>query len=123
MNATDDLANAISSFNGFEGTLTFDFGAFAAGGFPQQGSLFLAGESGAEFVSNVNGRTGVVSNGEITGIADAVYNTGNQESQLLAQLINIGQQLLDKDPVVLNDKEVALMATRGKSKLGMSIIT
>ena len=96
---------------------------YATGGFPTQGTLFYAGERGAEFVSNVNGRTGVVSNSEITGIADAVYATGNNESELLAQLVAIGQAMLSKDPVVFSDKELAMAVKRGNSSMGMSIIT
>lgn len=32
---------------------------YASGGFPQVGSLFIAGESGAEYIADINGRTGV----------------------------------------------------------------
>lgn len=119
-----NLIDALNNLNGFSGSFTFntDYEGFAAGGFPGAG-LFMAGEAGVEMVGTVGGRPAVASNQEITGIADAVYSTGNQESQLLAQLISIGQQMLAKDPVIINDKEVALMANRGQSKLGMSIIT
>ena len=60
---------------------------YAEGGFPDAGSLFLAGEAGAEMVGTINGRTGVASGDEITGIADAVYGTGETEAMLLRQLI------------------------------------
>lgn len=103
-------------------TFSGQVGQFANGGFPEAGSLFLAGEAGAEFVTNVGGRTGVVSNNEITGIADAVYTTSGQESQLLSELIQLGRQMLDKDPVVIGDREIAKLATSGRNKLGMSII-
>ena len=96
---------------------------YAEGGFPSRGELFYAGESGAELIGTIGGRTAVASNQEITGIADAVYATGNQESQLLAQLIMVGQQLLDKDPVVITDKDIARMNNSGQNKLGMSIIS
>ena len=39
---------------------------FANGGFPSSGSVFLAGESGAELVGNINGKTGVANTAEIT---------------------------------------------------------
>lgn len=127
MTAVDDMLEKLGSFEGFNGDVTFSFGAkeFAQGGFPSRGSLFWAGETGAgaEMVGNIGGKTGVVSNGEITGIADAVYATGNNESELLAQLISIGQAMLNKDPIVLGDKEIARMANSGQSKLGMSIIS
>lgn len=60
---------------------------FANGGFPDQGSLFVAGETygTSEWVGNINGRTGVTSGAEITGIADAIYSTSAQEMELLRQ--------------------------------------
>lgn len=127
MNAVDDMMDKLGSFEGFEGKITFDFGAdkFATGGFPSKGSLFWASETGAgaEMVGTVGGKTGVVSNGEITGIRDAIYSTGGTESQLLAQLIQIGQAMLNKDPIVLSDKDIARMNNSGQNKLGMSIIS
>ena len=61
----------------------------AEGGYPSMGSMFVAGEvpGKAEFVGNINGRTGVASGEEITGIAEAVYGTGETEAMLLRQLI------------------------------------
>lgn len=121
----DEMLEKIGGLGSIGGNveITFTGKGFANGGFPTEGSLFLAGEAGAEFVTNVGGRTGVVSNGEITGIADAVYSTGNQESTLLSELISVGRQMLDKDPVVIGDKDIARMANSGQSKLGMSIIS
>ena len=124
--AIGEMMDALEGFDNFEGKVTFDFGkptGYATGGFPQEGTLFFAAENGPEMVSTLNGRTGVVSNGEITGIADAVYATGNTESQLLSQLISIGQAMLSRDPVVLGDKELAMAVDRGKNKMGMTIIT
>ena len=50
--------------------------AYASGGFPSAGSLFLAGETGSpEMVGTINGRTAVANNDQITeAIASAVYN-------------------------------------------------
>lgn len=127
MGAVDEMIEKLGSFEDFNGKVTFDFGAdrFATGGFPSKGSLFWASETGAgaEMVGTVGGKTGVVSNGEITGIRDAIYSTGGTESQLLAQLIQIGQAMLNKDPIVLSDKDIARMNNSGQNKLGMSIIS
>ena len=60
---------------------------YANGGYPDMGSMFIAGEAGAEMVGTINGRTGVASGQEITGIAEAVYGTGAEEATLLRQLI------------------------------------
>lgn len=104
-------------------SLGIDIGGFAEGGFVTAGDLFIANESGAELIGTVGGRTAVASNQEITGIADAVYSTGNQESQLLNELININRQILDKEQVVIGDKEIARMANDGQDQLGMVIIS
>lgn len=64
----------------------------AQGGFvPKQGTLFVSGEvpGEAEMIGNINGKTGVVSGREISGIGDAVWSTGNTTAQLLENLINL----------------------------------
>lgn len=70
----------------------------ATGGFPTQGSLFVAGEvpGQTEMVGDINGKTGVASGKEITGIADAVYNTGDAEAQLLREQNSLLRQILAK---------------------------
>lgn len=72
--------------------------AHAEGGFPKQGSLFLAGEvpGDTELLGTINGKTGVASGKEITGIADAVYTTGDNEAQLLREQNQLLRQLLAK---------------------------
>ena len=122
----ENVMTKMQGFDGFRGNTSINIGAkkFATGGFPTRGSLFWAGEGrGVEMVGSVGGRTGVVSNDEITGIADAVYATGNEESELLGQLVQIAQAMLSKDPVVISDKDIARMNNSGQSKLGMSIIS
>ena len=47
---------------------------FASGGYPSAGELFMAGESGPEFVGSIGGRTAVANNDQIeAGIEAAVY--------------------------------------------------
>lgn len=72
---------------------------YANGGYVQ-GGLFLAGEVAgqSEMVGSINGRTGVASGEEITGIREAVVATGDEEASLLRQLLTVGQALLMKDP-------------------------
>ena len=76
---------------------------YANGGYPQVGSLFLAGEAGSEMVGTINGRTGVVSNGEITGIADAIRSTSDTEIQLLRQQNSLLQGILNKEFGISSD--------------------
>ena len=64
-----------------------------------QGSLFIAGEvpGQTEMVGNIHGKTGVASGKEITGIADAVYNTGDTEANLLREQNRLLRQILSKN--------------------------
>lgn len=85
----------------------------ATGGFPSQGSMFIAGESGAELVGNINGRTAVANNDQITtGIANAVYaamvsagsggstryinNTIQIDGKTIARAVTLGQDKLNR---------------------------
>ena len=122
MDMIDDLIEKIGSLNGININTNFGVPGFATGGFPK-GDIFMANEAGPELVGTVGGRTAVASNNEITGIADAVYTTGNQESALLAQLIALTKNMLDKEPVVIGDRDIARMARSGQNQLGMTIIT
>ena len=63
-----------------------------------QGTVFVAGElpGQTEMLGTINGRTGVAGGKEITGIADAVYDTGQTEAELLRQQNQLLRQLLAK---------------------------
>lgn len=120
ISAIDALISKMSSLNGM--SVSISAKGFASGGFPQ-GDLFIANEAGPELVGTIGGRTAVASNNEITGIADAVYETGSQESQLLGTLISVSRQILDKEQIVIGDREIARMANNGQNQLGMTIIS
>ena len=68
----------------------------ASGGFVPMGTAFVAGEAGPELVGTINGRTGVVSANEISGIGDAIYDTGEAEAALLREQNALLRQLLAK---------------------------
>lgn len=81
---------------------------FATGGFPDEGQLFMARESGPELVGTMGGRTAVANNQEITeGIRQAVYDAmtasnanGNNDVSVRVYLdsreIKAGQQRLNR---------------------------
>lgn len=81
---------------------------FATGGFPDEGQLFMARESGPELVGTMGGRTAVANNQEITeGIRQAVYDAmtasnanGNSDVSVRVYLdsreIKAGQQRLNR---------------------------
>ena len=70
---------------------------YADGGFPTPGSLFVAGEAGAEMLGTIGGRTAVASNGEITGISDTIRSTSADEIALLRQQNQLLQGILQKE--------------------------
>lgn len=54
---------------------TFTFDAYATGGFPSTGEMFMARESGPELVGRIGNRTAVANNDQIiAGIQQGVYN-------------------------------------------------
>lgn len=72
--------------------------AYASGGFVDTYSIFTAGENGrAEMLGTVGGRTAVAGGEEITGIADAVYHTGQTEASLLQTAVRLLQIISEKE--------------------------
>ena len=69
------------------------------GGFPTQGSIFVAGETygQSEWVGNVNGKTGVVSGYEITDISKTIRETSEQELMMLRQQNQLLSGILAKE--------------------------
>lgn len=72
---------------------------FEYGGFPNQGSLFVAGETygQSEWVGNVNGKTGVVSGYEITDISRTIRDTSEAEMALMRSQNEILMGILQKE--------------------------
>lgn len=69
---------------------------FAGGGYPQRGSLFLAGEGGgAELVGSMGGKTAVANSGQIVqGIAAGVERANHEQNALLREQNSLLRQLL-----------------------------
>ena len=81
-------------------------GMFASGGFPAHGSLFVAGENGAEMVGQIGNRTAVANNDQIvSGIAsanDGVINAVMAIGSMIVKAID------DKDnSITLDGKTVS----------------
>lgn len=124
LNKLIDNANSIAELTGesysnvssytMKKTAMSKIGKFASGGFPTEGSLFVAGEKGAEMVGNIGGRTAVANNDQITtAIYNAVLAAMSQVmSQNGTQPIEIENKLyLDGDQIYTNQQKVA--AQRG----------
>ena len=77
-------------------------GAFAEGGFPDAGQLFIANEAGPELVGTINGRTAVANNDQITtAIYDAVYN-----ALMAANSQEHGRPIEVRNHVYLDSREI-----------------
>lgn len=123
ISAISEVESKLSSLGSTSGNIKVNIPKFATGGYPTRGSLFIANEAGPELVGRMNGRTAVSSNDEITGIRDAIVDTSNIEAELLSRLVMIDQAILDKDVVIIGDRELARIVGEGSSQMGMNIIS
>ena len=97
--------------------------AYASGGYPAVGSYFLAGEAGAEFVGNINGRTGVVNSDQM---ADAVASGNAPVVSAIGQAVAILTASLRELPatvVNIGDKQIYRAAERGKRVAGSNYVS
>lgn len=73
-----------------------DIAQYATGGAPNHGSLFVAGEAGAEIVGHVGGRTEVLNQSQIAStIAAATQMSNASQNSILVQLLNVAQQIYE----------------------------
>lgn len=71
--------------------------AYASGGFPDVGSLFIANEAGPEMVGTMGGRTAVANNDQIVeGIASGVAAANASQNALLAEQNKLLRAILAK---------------------------
>lgn len=69
-----NLGTTIQIKDGGSTLKTFSLKAYASGGFPSMGEIFIAGEAGPEWVSTMGGQTAVANNDQMTtGIREAAY--------------------------------------------------
>ena len=110
---------------GLKGFPHFEVTYFYNGGFPEKASLFFAGENGVpEILGTVGGKSAVASGAEITGIANAVYSTGQTEAALLMTAVSLLREIASKDmSVKIGDRDIARANRRGTKSLGMQLIT
>lgn len=110
----------------FEGG-TFSIGklpTFATGGFPEQGSLFIANEAGPELVGTMGGRTAVANNDQIIqGIASGVSVANQDVISMLSQMMKILQAILEKEGIVVFDTREGLEALSERNKRNGIVFT
>ena len=86
--------------------------AYEVGGFPDKASLFWANENGIpELVGTMGGKTAVASGMEITGIKDAIYSTGQQETNLMNTMVGLLRIIAEKE-YGITDSDIGKSAQR-----------
>ena len=72
--------------------------AYASGGLPTYGQMFLARESGPELVGTIGGHTAVMNNSQIvSSVANGVASAVSSQNALLAQQNELLRQILAKE--------------------------
>ena len=99
-----------------------DLSEYAKGGTPATGSLFLAGERGAELISSNRSGTTVTNRDQLAESVEA----GNAESNdLLRQGVALLQQLVAKDTTVVNEittNSITTAMNRQNVRTGRSVV-
>lgn len=97
---------------------------FADGGFPDDGQLFLAGESGPEFVGNMGGHTAVANNDQIVdGIREGVESAMAKQNELLRQQNELLKALLEKESTSeISVSSISQAISRVNQRNGKTII-
>jgi hypothetical protein len=108
----EGLANAISLVGPMFGA-AFGIPAFADGGYPDEGQLFIARERGAEMVGSIGGRTAVANNDQIVeAIRQGVY-----DAEMAARSRDSGGDTY----VYIDGEEVATRVEKRRKDNGLSI--
>ena len=77
-------------------------GTYADGGFPTEGSLFIANEQGPELVGQIGNQAAVANNGQIVdGIARGVANANREQDVYYQRMIALLEQLNRKESSVV----------------------
>jgi len=94
-----------TSFPTIKGTVTtsgssasISFQAYAAGGFPDVGQMFVAREAGPELVGTIGNKSAVVNNDQIVAsVSQGVYEANSEQNALLREQNSLLRKLLEKD--------------------------
>lgn len=88
----------IQPFSGIKEINVPQIPTLAQGGIVSAGTMFIAGEAGAEVVAQVGNRTGVMNTDQMReSVAQGVVDANAEQNALLREEISILRRLLDKD--------------------------
>lgn len=89
---------------------------YAEGGYPDQGQLFVARESGPEMVGQIGNRTAVASNDQIVaGIQNGVAAANDEQNQLLREQNGLLSALLRKQITITPSVELGQVVARSNA--------
>lgn len=101
-----------------------EVGAYASGGFPNMGQLFIANEAGPEMVGTIGGKTAVANQNEITTALTSALEQGLDSAQqvsLLQEGVTLLQRLVVKEGnVYLDSKTVNKSLNASSRRTGFS---
>lgn len=88
---------------------------FATGGIPDYGSLFYAGESGAELVGNVGGKTNVINEEQLT------HSLASANSNVVQAIMQAAEAIVASDsrPIEMDGMRVARSLAPSEHKLSL----
>lgn len=97
--------------------------AFASGGFPTTGQLFMAREAGPELVGTLGGQTAVANNAEIvSGISQGVASANSEQNMLLREQNELLSAILAKTGVSIDGKTLMTSVERAQRQRGANIM-
>ena len=119
----DTLTDIFNPFGGVIKLAKNKYG-FADGGFPDDGQLFLARESGPEFVGSMGGHTAVANNDQIVeGIREGVESAMAKQNELLRQQNELLKALLEKESTSeISVSSISQAISRVNQRNGKTII-
>lgn len=92
--AIKNAASQATSKNKVSLNITTDVHTYASGGSPETGTLFLAGEAGAEIISSASGKTTVSNRDQI---ADSVAAGNEEGNEILRELLSVARTISAKE--------------------------
>ena len=96
---------------------------FAEGGMPETGSLFWAGENGAELVGQVGGRTTVTNQEQFTAGMEGIMDNTNSVIIQCVQRVIEQMQRMDTHPIVtISDRDIMNANRRATALAGASMV-
>lgn len=107
------------------GDVSLSLSAYANGGFPEQGEMFIAREAGAEMVGTIGRKTAVANNDQIVaGIANGVAEANGEQTSLLREQNTLLRALLEKESgVYLDGRSLTNSVEKYQRERGRVLIT